>query len=192
VSDAERRDELESREPGLRFRSLKRRAGHGVFQDDGTAPGVAGSLWNKTVGVFPPSNRNPRHSVAKKADSIWESKPANEDYAAAHAYLTLLFGEAETRKIVHRLRRAPTILREGKDLLRASQTHLLDEDDPHVAADLKKINKGKKLSPVLLVRGDGRHGVTLTIADGQHRICAGWHWDENAPVACCIASMFGR
>jgi hypothetical protein len=130
--------------------------------------------------------------VTKKVDGIWESKPAKEDYAAAHDYLSLLFSEAETRKIVDRLRRAPTIQRQGKDLLRASQTHLLGEDDPHVAADLKKIRKGKKLSPVLLVRGDGRHAVTLTIADGQHRICASWHWDENAPVACCVAPMSGR
>jgi hypothetical protein len=130
--------------------------------------------------------------VAKKADSIWESKPADEDYVAAHDFLSLLFSESDVRKLVQRLRRAPTIFREGKDLLRASQTHLLDKDDPHVAADLKKMHKGKKLSPVLLVRGDGRHGVTLTIADGQHRICASWHWDENAPVACCIASLPGR
>lgn len=130
--------------------------------------------------------------MAKKSNSIWESRPANEDYLAAHAYLSLLLSEVETRKIVDRLRRAPTILRQGKDLLRASQTHLLDEDDPHVAADMKKIKKGKKLSPVLLVRGDGKHGVTLTIADGQHRICASWHWDEDAPVACCIASLSGR
>ena len=130
--------------------------------------------------------------MTKKLEGIWESKPANEDYLAAHDYLSLLFTEIETRKIVDRLRRAPTTQREGKDLLRASQTHLLDADDPHVAADLKKIKKGKKLSPVLLVRGDGKHGVTLTIADGQHRICASWHWDENAPVACCIASLSER
>ena len=130
--------------------------------------------------------------MTKKADSIWQSKPAGEDYKAAHDYLSLLFTEAETGKLVHRLRLAPTVFREGKDLLRASQTHLLDKDNPHVAADLKKIKKGKKLSPVLVVRGDGRHGVTLAIADGQHRICASWHWDENAPVACCIADLIAH
>jgi hypothetical protein len=133
-----------------------------------------------------------RQDVAKTGHGIWESKPAKEDYLAAHAYLTLLFSEADTRKIVDRLRRAPVIWREGKDLLRGSQTHLLKKDDPHVAADLKKIQKGRKLSPVLVVRGNGRLGVTLTIADGQHRICASWHWDENAPVACCIAALPGR
>ena len=130
--------------------------------------------------------------MTNKARSIWQSKPADEDYAAAHDYLTLLFSEAEARKLVHKLRRAPTIERLGKDLLRASQTHLLAKDNPHVASDLKKIGKGKKLSPVLLVRGDGERGVTLVIADGQHRICASWHWDEDAPVACCIASLSAR
>ena len=128
----------------------------------------------------------------KNAKSIWEKHPAKEDYAAAQKYLGLLFSETDVRAIVERLRRAPTVEHEGKDLLRASQTHLLDRDNPHVAANLKKIKKGKKLSPVLVVRGDGRNGVTLTIADGQHRICASWHWDENAPIACCIASLPGR
>jgi hypothetical protein len=129
--------------------------------------------------------------VAKKTDRIWEAKPRKEDYLAAHTYLSLLFSEADTRKIVQRLRAAPTIRRQAKDLLRASQTHLLEKGNPHVAADLRKIRKGKKLSPVLLVRGDGKRGVTLTIADGHHRICASWQWDENELVACCIASLTG-
>jgi hypothetical protein len=130
--------------------------------------------------------------MAKNSDGIWEKHPAKEDYTAARDYLGLLFTEADVHTIVEKLRRAPTVQHHGKDLLRASQTHLLERDNPHVAADLKKIKKGKKLSPVLVVRGDARNGVTLTIADGQHRICASWHWDENAPVACCIASLPGR
>jgi hypothetical protein len=130
--------------------------------------------------------------MAKKSDGIWQKHPTSEDYTAAREYLSLLFTEVEVRTIVEKLRRAPTVQHQGKDMLRASQTHLLDRDDPHVAADLKKIKKGKKLSPVLVVRGDAKNAVTLTIADGQHRICASWHWDENAPVACCIASLPGR
>lgn len=125
----------------------------------------------------------------KKLQGIWKHKPAKGDYAAAYNYLSLLFPEAEARKLVQRLRVARTVQRQGKDLLRASQTHLLDKDDPHVAENLKRIKKGKKLSPVLLIRGDGMRAVTLTIADGQHRICASWHCDENAPVACCIANL---
>jgi hypothetical protein len=122
----------------------------------------------------------------KDTNKIWEDKAANENYASAHKYLLLLFPEAEVRRLVKRLRAAPTIEYEAKDLLRASQTHLLENDNSQVAQDLKKIKKGKKLSPVLLVRGNGKTGVTLTIADGYHRICASWHWNEKCPVACCL------
>jgi hypothetical protein len=127
----------------------------------------------------------------KKNVDIWHSAPLAEDYPAAHAYLSLLFPDVTARKLAKRLRTAPTLRREAKDLLRASQTHLLNKDNPHVDADLKRIRKGKKLSPVLLIRGDARRGVTLTIADGHHRICASWYWDENAPVACRIVSLGG-
>ena len=88
-----------------------------------------------------------------------------------------------------RLRKAPVVTRLAKDLLRASKTPLLERGNSHVSKDLKKVAKDKKLSPVLLVRGDGRRGVPLTIADGYHRICASWYLDEDAPVACCIVNM---
>ncbi len=120
---------------------------------------------------------------------IWQAKAAGHDYAAAEKYLTLLFTDREAKRLVKLLRAAPTTEYAAKDLLRASQTHLLEKNSPHVAEDLKKIRKGKKLSPVLLVRGDGGNGVTLTIADGYHRICASWYWDEKCPVACCLASL---
>jgi hypothetical protein len=122
-------------------------------------------------------------------NKIWEASAAPEDYTAAQKYLALLFTDQEAKQLVKLLRDAPTIEYAAKDLLRASQTHLLGKDDPHVSEDLKKIKKGKKLSPVLLVRGNGNLGVTLTIADGYHRICASWHWDDSCPVACCLVSL---
>jgi hypothetical protein len=125
----------------------------------------------------------------KNKDKIWEANASSEDYAAAQKYLALLFTPQESKRLMTLLRDAPTIEYAAKDLLRASQTHLLDRDNSELAEDLKKIKKGKKLSPVLLVRGDGRQGVTLTIADGYHRICASWHWDEKCPVACCLADL---
>jgi hypothetical protein len=126
--------------------------------------------------------------MSKKAAEIWEPKPAAADYQAAHDYLTLLFSEEKAAKIIQRLKSASTTHYDAKDLLRASQTHLLPKDNPQVQTDLKKIKKGKKLSPVLLVRGDALNGITLTIADGHHRICGSWHWDEDCPVACRMAS----
>lgn len=125
----------------------------------------------------------------KSKSSIWESKPKDSDYGAAEKYLSLLYSSADAKAITRDLKSAKTEEYAAKDLLRASQTHLLDEDNPHVHDELKKIKKGTKLSPVLVVRGDGRAGVTLTIADGHHRICASWHWNEDVPVACCIANL---
>lgn len=125
----------------------------------------------------------------KDKNKIWNRKAAAEDYSAALKYLTLLFRDASAKRLVEALRAAPTTEYAAKDLLRASQTYLLEKDSPHVAEDLKKIKRGKKLSPVLLVRGDGRAGVTVTIADGYHRICASWYWDEKCPVACCLVDL---
>ena len=125
----------------------------------------------------------------REIDDIWLPKPSKQDCAAARDYLTLLFPPAPARKLADALARAPVIHRQAKDLLRASQTHLLDKDNPHVANQLKKIKKGRKMSPVLLVRGDAGTGVTLTIADGHHRICASWYWGEDAPIACCLVAL---
>lgn len=122
----------------------------------------------------------------------WQAQAAEDDYKAAGTYLRLLFSDHQARQLVERLRKAPTIEFEAKDILRASQTHLLDTDDHKVHATLREIKKGKKISPVLLVRGQGGKGVTLTIADGHHRICAAWHWNDKAPIACCLVELPAR
>lgn len=125
----------------------------------------------------------------KKIAQVWLPGPIEENYRAAHDYLSLLFVDEDVKRLVHRLRRAPIIERQAKDLLRASQTDLLDRDNPHVARQIKKIKKSEKMSPVLLVKGAATRGVTLTIADGHHRICASWYCDEDAPIACCLVSL---
>ena len=122
-------------------------------------------------------------------DQIWKTKPEAHDYPAAHDYLSLVLEEPAVKKIVAALRRASTVHYKAKDLLRASQLFLLPRENSHVTADLKKIKKGKALSPVLLVRGNATTGTPITIADGYHRICASWDRDENIPIACRIVSM---
>jgi hypothetical protein len=98
----------------------------------------------------------------KTKTGIWLAKPVLADYAAAYDFLSLTFSEAATGKLVQRLRKAPVVTRLAKDLLRASNTPLLERGNSHVSKDLKKVAKDKKLSPVLLVRGDDRRGVPLT------------------------------
>jgi hypothetical protein len=120
---------------------------------------------------------------------IWKAQPESHDFPAALDYLTLLFEDAIARNLVERLRKAKTQHKCAKDLLRASRLPLLPRDNPHVANDLKKIKRGKSLSPVLLIRGDARSDMPLIVADGYHRICASWYRDENVPIACRMVGL---
>jgi hypothetical protein len=116
----------------------------------------------------------------------WKSRPERADLAAALNYLSLQFPAATAQRIVQRARSASCIERVAKDLLRASNLPLLPPDERHVAGDLKRIHKGKPLSPIVLVQGDLTRARPLVIADGYHRVCAACHADEDAPVAAVL------
>jgi len=51
------------------------------------------------------------------------------------------------------------------------------------------VKGGKRLSPVLLVRGALERGFPLQIADGYHRVCASYHLGENNDIPCRIAEL---
>ncbi|MBV9247333.1 MAG: hypothetical protein JO366_21265 [Methylobacteriaceae bacterium] len=123
-----------------------------------------------------------------KPQLVWKKKPETEDYDSALKFLSLIYPDARSEKLLRALRRARTIQRAAKDLLRASDLPLLPRDEPHVDDDLKKIHKGKPLAPVLLVRGDMTRRVPLIVADGYHRICAICYYDESAPIPCRMVS----
>jgi len=118
--------------------------------------------------------------------AVWKTRPEPQDFPAAGSYLALLFSAREVATLVKKLRKAKVVEHAGKDIFRASGLRLLPRDDPHVVGNLKKIAKGKMLSPVLLIRGDGARGLPLLIADGYHRICAAYHHDYDEPVPCVI------
>jgi len=112
----------------------------------------------------------------------WKTEPDDRDYPAAGDYLALLATPGQINEIVAALKNAPIVYKKAKDLLRASRLALLPPDDPHVRVDLKKIKKGKPLSPILVVRGDLNAGVAMQIADGYHRVCASYYTDENTDI----------
>jgi hypothetical protein len=87
------------------------------------------------------------------------------------------------------LKNAPLEHWKAKDLLRASGLAFLPADNAHVASDLAKVKQGERLSPVLIVRGDIRRDIPLTVADGYHRICASYILDENADIPCHLADF---
>lgn len=118
----------------------------------------------------------------------WLDEPEAHDYDAAAEYLSMVAEADAVAKAVAALREAKPIYRKAKDIVRAAGLALLPETNPHVKSDLEKISDGKKLSPILLVRGDAARSVRLQIADGYHRVCASYLTDENTPIPCHLVS----
>jgi hypothetical protein len=112
----------------------------------------------------------------------WKEEPEDKDYPAAINYLSLLTDPREAKKIVKAMKQSSRSEHfMAKDLFRASGLPHLEADDHEVAKDLDKVKSGKKLSPVLLVRG-----TPLWVADGYHRICASYHLNEDEVIPCRI------
>ena len=114
----------------------------------------------------------------------WLDEPEEHDYPAAQSYLSLFFDEETAAKIVQKLRHAPISNFKAKDIFRASGLSLLGVSNAHVEKDRKKISSGKKLSPLLLVRDQGKGKVI--IADGYHRMCSAYSFNEDAVIPCKI------
>jgi hypothetical protein len=120
----------------------------------------------------------------KQVQIQWYDEPEDHDYPAAESYLSLLYDEKTAAAYVARLKRAPVSQFKAKDIFRASGLSLLGVSNSHVEKDRKKIHDGRKLSPLLLVRGNGQG--RLIIADGYHRLCAVYSLDEDAMIPCKI------
>jgi hypothetical protein len=118
----------------------------------------------------------------------WLDEPEDHDYDAAADYLGMLAEPAVVAATVAALKGAKPVQRKAKDILRAAQLALLPENNAHVRADLAKIGDGKRLSPILLVRGRYEHNVPMQVADGYHRVCASYLTDENTPIPCRLVS----
>jgi hypothetical protein len=113
----------------------------------------------------------------------WLAEPEDHDYPAAMSYLSLIFDEARAADYLWKLKQAQVTQFKAKDIFRASGLSLLGISNKHVDKDREKIEAGKKLSPVLLIRGsEGK----LIIADGYHRLCAVYSYDEDAVILCKI------
>jgi hypothetical protein len=114
----------------------------------------------------------------------WLAEPEPHDYPAAVSYLSLIYDNKRARRLVNALRTAPLVQFKAKDIFRASGLALMGVSNSHVEKDRRKILAGMKLSPVLLVR-DAANGKVI-IADGYHRVCAVYGFDEDAVVPCKI------
>lgn len=122
---------------------------------------------------------------------LWKDEPDDHDYLAAHDFMCLMLDVDVATRTARKLRKAALTRFKAKDLIRASNSTLLSTDDPHVAANLAKVDRGERLSPVLLVRGS-LGDYPMLIVDGYHRICASYHVDENAEIPCRLVRLRHR
>ena len=114
----------------------------------------------------------------------WHDDVHGHDYDAAESYLALLFPNTKAAAFVARLRGAKVRPFKAKDIFRASRLPMLPPGNLHVERDSAKIRKREGLSPLLLVRD--RTGARVEIADGYHRLCAIYLFDEDEPIHCKI------
>jgi disulfide oxidoreductase YuzD len=120
--------------------------------------------------------------MRKRTDIRWLTKPEKHDYPAAKSYLSLICDEPTAARLVQKLHRAAVSRFKAKDIFRASGLSLLGVSNTHVEKDRKMIKDGKELSPLLLVR-DKANGKVI-IADGYHRLCAVYSFDEDVLIPC--------
>ena len=131
------------------------------------------------------SQTRERKAMATQVKIKWLSTPEVHDYPAALSYLSLLYEERTARVQVTRLKRAAISQFKAKDIFRASGLSLLGVSNSHVEKDRGKIEAGKEIAPLLLIRDPVRGRVI--IADGYHRLCAVYSFDEDAVIPCKIA-----
>jgi disulfide oxidoreductase YuzD len=117
-------------------------------------------------------------------ENIWLKEPEDHDFPAAQDYLELVYEPAEAAKIVKKLKTAKTIVKKSKDIFRASTLNILPADNKHIQANIQKIVLRKKLSPILLVRDNGK----VVIADGYHRLCCSYYLTEDLDVPCRLVT----
>ncbi len=123
--------------------------------------------------------------MSKKVEIKWLSEPETHDYQAALSYLCLLYDEQTAITHADKLKRAPISKFKAKDIFRASNLSLLGVSNTHIEKDQQKIQSGQQLSPLLLIR-DSINGKVI-VADGYHRLCAVYSYDEVAVIPCKIA-----
>jgi hypothetical protein len=121
---------------------------------------------------------------SKTKEIKWLPDVEEHDYPAAESFLRILYSEERVADMISRFRSAAIVQFKAKDIFRASQLSLLGVSNLHVEKDRKKIQKGISLSPLLLLRDESNSRVV--IADGYHRLCAIYEFDEDAWIRCKI------
>jgi hypothetical protein len=120
----------------------------------------------------------------KRTKIKWLGKPQKHDYPAAQSYLNLIVQPLAAKRLVGKLKRAGITEFAAKDIFRATELPFLGSSNIHVDRFRRLIILKQPISPLLLCR-DAGHGKPI-IADGYHRLCAVYTFDEDAMIPCQI------
>jgi len=114
----------------------------------------------------------------------WLEQPEEHDYPAAASYLSLIYRDDYVKEYIADLKIVEVVEFKAKDIFRASGLSLLGVSNSHVKKNTKKIEEGVKFSPLLLVRSalNGK----VVVADGYHRLCAIYAYNEDSLIKCKI------
>jgi disulfide oxidoreductase YuzD len=137
--------------------------------------------WQSLPACRPYSCRR-RFDCGRSGGCVHGAAKAVVDRDAIQMSLTL--GQQAAKNVADELERAEMSEFYAKDIFRASKLSLLGVSNSHVEKDRAKIIRHEKLSPLLLFR-DKNNGM-LVIADGYHRLCAVYTFDEDAMIPCKI------
>jgi len=122
--------------------------------------------------------------MRKPVTITWLKLPESHNYPAAVSYLGLIYTDTVVSKLVQKLKKTGITEFKAKDIFRASRLSLLGISNSRIINNRKKIRAGLGLSPLLLVR-DSQEGRVI-IADGYHRLCTVYGYNEDALIPCKI------
>jgi len=122
--------------------------------------------------------------MSNKDEITWLAEPEEHNYPAALSFLSIIYEESKAVGMVEKLRKSEIKTFKAKDIFRASGLSLLGVSNSHIEKDKDKIKEGHELSPILLVRDS--QNCKVIIADGYHRLCAVYTFNEDAVIPCKI------
>lgn len=119
---------------------------------------------------------------------IWLPEVKESNYIDATSYLNLIYSSIEVENIISLLRESELTIFKAKDILRASRLNLLTSNNYHVKINLNEITQEIPLSPLLLIKDKDLKGK-LIIADGYHRLCAIYNFNEDFSIHCKLIGV---
>ncbi len=118
----------------------------------------------------------------------WLPEVKESNYIDAESYLNLIYFPDQVLEIISNLRKSNIVLFKAKDVLRASRLQLLTNNNYHVKLEMEDITQEIPLSPLLLVKDKDLKGK-LIIADGYHRLCSIYNFNEDFSIHCKIIGV---